>query len=427
MDRGDTRLFRSLYPHAVSSRLGLYLHIPFCRVKCPYCSFVVFVRRDHLRDDYVRALASEVVLADRDLDPDAVGVPRRPDGRFPVDTVYLGGGTPSLLSTAQLASLLDAIRGTFDVSSDAEITVETEPGTTDATSFSDLAALGVNRVTLGVQSFHPHHLHALGRAHSAEDARAAVHAARAAGIASLDLDLIFGLPNQTAAEWDADLAAATALGPDHLSLYGLTIEPGTPFGQLHKRGALPLPEEDAAADMMRAAMGAAQRAGLEHYEISNFARPGHASRHNRSYWEGSAYLGLGVGAHGFLPHGGAHARGERSWNLRSPEQHIAAVRAGTLPVEGRESLDEDAQVLEGLYLGLRQRRGLDRASFRRRHGFDPVVSTNPTVRQLLKQRWIRWDANFLSLTEEGVIIADYVIGELGASLDTLRGSDTVGS
>jgi oxygen-independent coproporphyrinogen-3 oxidase len=405
--------------------LGLYLHIPFCRVKCPYCSFVVYVRREHVRERYLAALVAEMRLRDAAALPEELGIPRDADGRLPVGTVYLGGGTPSLLTPAQLGALLAAARETFAVRPDAEITVETEPGTTDRETFAALVALGVNRVTIGVQSFQPHHLARLGRAHGPEDARMAIRAARNAGVRSVDLDLMFGLPDQTVAEWERDLDEALAHSPDHLSLYNLTVEPGTPFSQAAGRGALPLPEEDAQAAMMRIAMARCAERGLPQYEISNFARPGHASRHNAGYWSGAPYLGLGVGAHGYLPRGGAHGLGHRWWNVRVPERYVQQIGDGALPVQEGEDLDRPAALLEALFLGLRQRRGIDRAAFASRFGVDVFDAGGATARQLVHAGCLSVEARWVKLTEDGVIIADYVIGKLARSLDTPEGSDTV--
>jgi len=409
----------------VPSSIGLYVHIPFCRVKCPYCSFVVYVRRDHLRDAYVSALVDEIRMRADALEETSVAVTRDSTGRFPVSTLYFGGGTPSLLRPDQLGALIEAVRSAFSVEKDAEVTVETEPGTTSAASFTTLRGLGVNRVTIGVQSFHQQHLSELGRAHSPEDARSAVRAARSAGIRSLDLDLMFGLPHQTLAQWQTDLDEALALKPDHLSLYNLTVEPGTPYGQREKRGELPLPEEELQAEMMRTAMRRCYAAGLPQYEISNFARPGHESRHNSGYWNGAPYLGIGVGAHGFLPTGGTNGWGFRSWNVRTPERLIEHLAAGRLPVESGEDLDSASAALEALYLGLRQRRGLDRVAFAVRFGNDRF-DTDPRVTRLVQGGWLDLNSRWARLTEAGVIIADYIISELGASLDTPGRSDTVG-
>ncbi len=424
MDRDYTVLFRSTL-RSMSRSLALYMHIPFCRVKCPYCSFVVYTRRAHVREDYLNALVAELDLRIASLTEEETRVARGPDGRFPLGTVYLGGGTPSLLSTETLGGLLDAVRSRFALVNDAEVTVETEPGTTDAETFAALTGHGVNRVTIGVQSFDDVHLATLGRAHSGSDARAAIAACREGGITNLDLDLMFGLPGQTLASWRADLAEAVAHAPEHLSLYNLTLEPGTPFAQRAARGTLSLPEEETQAKMMRAAMSTSAKAGLVHYEISNFARPGFASRHNRSYWTGDAYLGIGVGAHGFLPGGGKHGLGRRWWNVRAPERYADTVRGGQLPEEGAEELGREAALLEALYLGLRQRSGLDLASLPRRFGIRLTPEADAMLEDFALRGLIAREAQTIKLTQESVIIADYAIGELVGLLDTAVGSDTV--
>ncbi len=401
------------------------MHIPFCRVKCPSCSLVVYTRRSHVREDYLDALVTELDLRIASLNEEDAQVTRSPDGRFPLDTVYLGGGTPSLLPTETLGKLLDAVRSRFALVDDAEVTVETEPGTTDAETFAALAGHGVNRVTIGVQSFDDTHLTTLGRAHSGADARAAIAACREGGITNLDLDLMFGLPGQTLASWQADLAEAVSHTPKHLSLYNLTVEPGTPFAQRAARGTLSLPEEETQAEMMRAAISTSAKAGLVQYEISNFARHGYASRHNRSYWTGDAYLGIGVGAHGFLPGGGTHGLGRRWWNVRAPERYVETVRGGQLPEEGAENLDREAALLEALYLGLRQRSGLDLDSLARRFGVRLAPEAHGMLEDFAHHGLIVREAQTIKLTQKSVIIADYAISKLMRLLDTAVGSDTV--
>jgi len=442
MDRGGTPLFRSLYPVSVRDPgtsvtdetregsppgLGVYLHVPFCRVKCPYCAFVVYTGREHIRDDYVEAMVTQLEREAGGTDARAAGVSRGADGRLPVRSIYLGGGTPTALPVDRLTRLLDAVRLHFDVADGAEITVETEPGTTSAEVFEGLVAAGVNRVTIGVQSFSQEHLATLGRPHGVDAAHEAVAHARQAGVGSLDLDLMFGYPGQDPADWHADLDAALAHRPEHLSLYNLTVEPGTPYATRAKAGDLPLPAEDTQAEMMRAALGRCAEAGLAHYEISNFARPGHTSRHNASYWNRRPYLGIGVGAHGFLPFGGAHGHGKRWWSVRSPARYVAAVREGGTPEDEAEDLDREAAIIEAAYLGLRQRAGLDRGAFEDRFGPRPLAGAAGEIRRLVESGAICEDGDRLALTDNGVIIADYAISRIVGSLDTFWGFDTVDS
>lgn len=401
--------------------LGVYVHVPFCRVKCPYCSFNVYVKRHEVRAAYVDALVSEVRLH-ADALAQAPFLSRAPDGRALVSSIYLGGGTPTLLDPSDLARIVEAVRTSFSVVPDAELTVESEPGTTTTDVFAALAELGANRLTIGVQSFQPALLERLGRPHSADEARRAVADARAAGVSNLDLDLIFGAPEQTLSDWRADLDAALALGPEHLSLYNLTIEPGTPFHTAHGKGLLPLPDEDVQADMLRAAIHACAAAGLDHYELSNFARAGRRSRHNQGYWQGRPYLGVGAGAHGFLP---SPPHGRRWWNLRSPAHYVEAVRSGRLPVDASEDLDAHQALLEALFLGLRQRDGLDVAALGRRFG-GGIADGVRAASALPVPDLVTWDGDRLRLTNNGVIIADSVIEALSRRLDSTDAFDTVG-
>lgn len=400
--------------------LGVYVHIPFCRVKCPYCSFNVYVKRHDLRAAYVDALISEVRLH-ADAVADAPFLARATDGRALVSSIYLGGGTPTLLAPSDLARIVEAVRSSFAVLPDAELTVETEPGTTTTEVFAALADLGANRLTIGVQSFQPALLERLGRPHSGDDARRAVAGARAAGVSNLDLDLMFGAPGQTASDWHADLDAALALGPEHLSLYNLTIEPGTPFHTAHGKGLLPLPDEDVQADMLRDAIRTCAAGGLEHYELSNFARPGSRSRHNQGYWQGRPYLGVGAGAHGFLP---SPPHGRRWWNLRSPARYVQTVQGGRLPVDSTEVLDAEQALLEALFLGLRQRDGLDAATLETRFGAG-IVAALRSASSLPVPDLVSWEADRLRLTDNGVIIADSVIETLSRRLDSTVAFDTV--
>ena len=391
--------------------IGLYFHVPFCRVRCPYCSFNVYTRRGHLASEYVERLADELRLRADALPDDAI-----------VDTIYFGGGTPTLLPAASLARLVRAARDRLPVVDAPEITVETEPGTTNAVVFEELRAVAT-RVTVGVQSFDDAALARIGRPHDAAGARKAVRDARSAGFDNIDLDLMFGLPGQELAGWEADLDAALEMAPEHLSLYNLTIEPHTSFATAQRAGRLALPDEDVQAAMLERALRGAGSAGLLHYETSNFARPGFRSRHNAAYWSGRPYLGLGAGAHGFLP---ADSRwGTRYWNLRPPERWMDRLAEGRRPEEGREELDRDQALLEAVLLGLRQRDGVDRPAFAQRFGFDLVHRLGAAATALKERRLISIDPNCLKLTEAGVMLTDSVTSTVAASLDRAPGSDTL--
>lgn len=384
--------------------VGIYIHVPFCRVRCPYCSFNVYTRRGHLAEAYAGALIDEL-----DARLEAL-----PDGAV-VDTIYFGGGTPTLLAPSVLADLVDAVAARLPLSSATEITVETEPGTTSPDVFAALRSFAT-RITIGAQSFDDEALTRIGRPHDAATARQAFAQARAAGFTNIDLDLMFGLPGQSRAAWEADLDAAVSLGPEHLSLYNLTVEPFTTFATALKKGRLPLPPEDDQAAMLRHALARCGEAGLEHYETSNFARAGFRSRHNQAYWTGRPWLGIGAGAHGFLPTG---PWGTRWWNVRPPERWMARIAEGALPEDGREELDREQALLEALMLGLRQRDGLDRSDLRDRFGADVDLRLEAAAGSLAEEGLLRIDPDCLKLTEAGVILTDSITSTLARSLDTM--------
>ena len=290
---------------------ALYLHIPFCRARCSYCDFNTYTTIGDLQGEYVAALAREIRL---------VGESGRAAGGRPVSvhTIFFGGGTPSLLTPEQTAVLLSAARDSFALAPDAEITMEANPGTVDEAWLAAVRALGVNRLSFGVQSALPHELTLLGREHDFAAAVSALAAARAAGFDNLNLDLIYGLPGQSVADWRRTLDAALPLGVEHISLYCLTIEPGTPMQRWLHNGTIMAPDPDTAADQYEAACHALAAAGYGHYEISNWARPGRECRHNVVYWRNEPYLGLGAGAHGM-------AGGYRYQVVRQPRTYIKRI------------------------------------------------------------------------------------------------------
>jgi oxygen-independent coproporphyrinogen-3 oxidase len=336
--------------------LSLYLHVPFCHTRCYYCDFNTYAGLLSLREPYVRALLTEIELA-AEMAQTATGGPRR------VRTVYFGGGTPSLLSADQIQRLLAACRRVFVVDSEAEISLEANPGTLSSPHLQALRAAGVNRLSLGAQSFDPHLLKLLGRTHSPEDVAQAVRAARTAGFTSLNLDLMFGLPEQTMAQWRETLLRALELAPDHLSLYSLIVEEGTPFFHWVQEGRLVPADEDLCAEMYEYADALLQEAGYVNYEISNWARPGHECRHNLTYWLNLPYLGLGAGAHSCFG-------GRRFSNVREPRQYIRLLASRQRPEAESELLSREMQMAETAILALRTARGLSLLAFRERFGLD---------------------------------------------------------
>ncbi len=386
-------------PGAAMRPLALYLHIPYCLSRCHYCDFNTYVLDGPQSREYVRALAAEIRHQGAVLD----GQGRR------VETIFFGGGTPSILPAEDLCALLGACRAAFSISPEAEITLEANPETVTSEAFAALRRGGFNRVSLGVQALHAGLLQVLGRPHTPARAAEAFAAVRAAGFRNVNLDVMFGLPGQLLRDWRRTLEGVVSLAPEHLSTYGLTVEDGTLFGRLHREGALRLPPEGAHLAMYREALRCLPAAGYRRYEVSNFARPGFECRHNLTYWRQGEYLGLGAGAHGYLG-------GVRYMNQRLPAAYIAAViRQGTAVATGEHPSPVE-QAEEALMLGLRLADGLDLAAFAAWFGLpDPPV--DPAVLARLEELGlIAAGAGLLRLTEAGLAVSDTVITDLAASL-----------
>jgi oxygen-independent coproporphyrinogen-3 oxidase len=371
--------------------LGLYLHIPFCVARCGYCDFNTYLHDPALARAYVDALCGEIA---------AWGGRPEVRGR-PAATVFFGGGTPSLLAPGEVERVLGAVRAVFPPAPGAEVTLEANPGTVDRAGLAGFRAAGVNRLSLGVQAFQDRLLRVAGRDHTAAQARRAVADARAAGFANLSLDLIFALPGQTLDEWEATLAEAVALAPEHLSAYGLTYEEGTPFHRDRRAGRLRPVDEEAEANMFEMAGARLAGAGYERYEISNFARPGFRSAHNQIYWRCEDYLGLGAGAHSCLG-------GRRTFNRRLPQEYIAAVwREGTAQAGG-EDLTPRQRLGEAMVLGLRLREGVDLEALAARFAPWGLAPDAAALERLDGAGLLERDGPRLRLTERGVRLANEV-------------------
>ena len=373
---------------------ALYVHVPWCRRVCPYCDFNVYAAAEPPEPAYVEAMAAEL----------GAWAGRAPCRGRRAKSVYLGGGTPSLLSPAAIATVLDAVAHTFGIAGSAEVTLEANPGTVTRERLAGYRAAGVNRLSLGAQSFHAGHLRTLGRDHGAADIRAAAVAARAAGFANLSLDLIFAVPGETLAEWEDDLGAALALAPEHVSAYALTYEAGTPFHAWRASGRLRPVDEDGEAAMAEAALVRLEAAGYGRYEVSSFARPGFAARHNTSYWDGSDYLGLGAGAHSFSAE---PAPGRRWANERLPKRYAAAVRERGTAVASEERLTAAQARGEFCFTGLRQTAGVDLGRFRRRFGV-ALDAAFPHVERLVADGLVEASGGHMRLTARGFRHADTV-------------------
>ena len=322
---------------------GLYVHVPFCLTRCGYCDFNAYAGLDHLANRYTRALTREADLHANQWSDE--------QGPIGFASLFIGGGTPTTLPAEELVKLLDHLQSSFLFLAAPEITVEANPDTVDFAYFAALLAGGVTRVSMGAQSFDAAVLRSLERVHSADSVRAAFAAARAAGVANLSLDLIYGAEGETDASWTATLEETIALGPEHVSAYALTVEPNTPLGRQVAAGLRPAPDPDVQADRYEIACRLLSRAGYLHYEISNWALRGARCVHNEGYWEGRPYLGLGAGAHAFRD-------GRRWWNVRPPQEYLAMVESGRLPVGGEEHLTDDERQTERLLLGLRMAEGV---------------------------------------------------------------------
>jgi oxygen-independent coproporphyrinogen-3 oxidase len=361
---------------------GLYVHIPFCLTRCGYCDFNTYAGLDHLAGGYVEALLREADVAS----PEWSGVP--------FVSLFLGGGTPTMLPSASFARLLDHMRALFSFVPDPEVTSEANPDTVDEAYLSGIRSAGVNRLSVGVQSFEPDVLRSLERVHSPESARAAFGAARRAGFDNVNLDLIYGAYGETLGSWQRTVEEAVALRPEHLSCYALTIEPATPLGRKVAAGLMPPSDPDLQADMYDLACEKLGEAGYEHYEISNWALPGHRCRHNIGYWESRAYLGLGAGAH-------SCRAGRRWWNVRPPQQYIAMVASGKLPVGGEECLSQEERRMERLLLGLRTADGVST---------DRVAES--TVEELAAAGLAVRHNHRVALTDRGMLLANGIVLDL---------------
>jgi len=408
------------------------VHIPFCQHKCAYCDFNSYAGLG--RDEQERYVAA--LLAEMDL------WAARPELRGEqVATVFVGGGTPTLLEGRLLARVLTGVRARFPLAPDAEVTVEANPGTVDVAGekLHLLREAGANRISFGAQARQDHLLRRLGRIHTAAEVEEAVAAARRAGFTNISLDLMYGLPGQTPEDFRRTLEWALSLGPTHISAYSLIVEEGTPFYHEWRAGRLDLPPEDAEEAMFREGKALLEANGFEHYEVSNYARPGFKCRHNLIYWRNEHYLGLGCGAHSFLrlaaplPNLGAPRPGlsasrvqggspvetapgkpgqqYRFWNLKHPGTYQAALAQGVLPVEAGEPIDRREEMAETMFIGLRLLEGVSRRRFAGRFGQELEEVYGPAIGRLVAQGLLEWNGEWLRLTERGLRLGNVVWAE----------------
>lgn len=372
---------------------GLYLHIPFCERKCIYCSFYS-VETLESRERFLAALLREIEMRADLLDASG-------DAPAEYETIFFGGGTPSLLSPDELASILDPLRRRFQVRPDAECTMECNPGALTAEWLEGYRALGVNRLSFGVQSFHDDELQFLSRIHSAEEARRSIALAREV-FDNVSLDLIFALPGQTRDRWRSNLVEGVRLGTQHISAYSLIFEEGTRLNAMRLAGEVSPASDHLDADMYAETMETLGAEGFEQYEVSNYARPGHECRHNLGYWERRDYISFGPSAHSFLRAGG---RQERWANISNLTTYLGAMESERLPTASHELLTSQVILDEIVMLGLRSR-GIDREEFRNVVGLDLPEATPVQVRMLLDEGYAVLNERRLSLTPRGYPFAD---------------------
>ena len=373
--------------------LALYVHWPFCVSKCPYCDF-----NSHVRESVDQTVWREALLAD--LRHEAALLSGRAVG-----SIFFGGGTPSLMPPETVAAVIAEAEALWGLADDVEITLEANPNSVEVANFADLAAAGVNRVSIGVQSFDAEVLEFLGRAHSEDEARRAISTAQAL-FARVSFDLIYARPGQSLAAWERELAGALAFGTDHLSLYQLTIEPGTRFATLAAKGDLTIPDGDAAADLFDATQAMARAAGLPRSEVSNHARMGQESRHNLAYWRYADYAGIGPGAHG-------RRLGQATERHKKPENFIAAVTRNGHGLKVEADLPPHERATEAMLMGLRLTEGVDLARIEARSGLAREAFVDAgAVAQLAGQGLMRQGGDRLAVTEQGILLLDSILSEV---------------
>jgi oxygen-independent coproporphyrinogen III oxidase len=385
-------------PHAIIKFIemqpaGIYIHIPFCRARCSYCDFATGAYEGALAERYVRAVESEIK---------SFPSTRLTEIALDADTIYFGGGTPSLLAPRQVARLLEAVRNRFRVLPCAEVTMEMNPGTVTLEALREFRAAGVNRASFGAQTFDDFELKRLGRTHTADDVGRTFSLLREAGFTNVSFDLIAGLPGQTLSGWSRNLDKALALRPEHLSFYILEVHEGTPLAEQIKRGAQPLPDDDLAAEMYRMMLERAREEGYEHYEISNLCLPGNASQHNTKYWTGEAVYGFGCSAHSY------DGRRTRWSNERDAARYTELIEKTRAAIVETIELDERAARAEAIFLGLRLMRGISLSEHRARFGADLRADYITDLERLSAAGLIKLEEDSMKLTTSGVLLSNEV-------------------
>jgi oxygen-independent coproporphyrinogen-3 oxidase len=373
--------------------LGLYLHFPFCISKCPYCDFNSYqLKEENQISSYISAFYQEITTYSKKLKKNNI------------KTIYLGGGTPTILSGVQIYNILEFCKSKFTIDKDAEITIEANPGTLDGEKLKLLIESGINRLSLGAQSFNNLFLKKLGRIHNTQDIIDSYYLAREKGFNNINIDIMFALPGQTKEDLQVTLKKAISLKPDHLSLYNLTIKPGTEYYKKYKKGKLKLPTEDEEYDMYNWAINFLEESDFEHYEISNFARPYKKSMHNLIYWQNKPYLGIGAGAYSFI-------KGYRYMNYENPARYIKEIMSDKLPVDNGEKLSLRKRMIETIILGLRTKDGVGYKKFKTRFGVNLNDIFSKQVNKLVNLGLLQKDNYRIKLTKKGIFLANTVFRE----------------
>ncbi len=392
--------------------LGIYIHIPFCIKKCSYCDFNSYSSMEGIINEYVEAVKKEFSLYSPELKD------------YGIISIFFGGGTPTILESGQLIVILELCRRLFNLTTDAEITIEANPETFTADKLSELRKGGFNRISIGVQSFNDRFLKKLGRIHDSKKAYQGILSARDAGFKNISIDLMFGIPDETLSDWESDIKTAIELNPEHISTYNLTIEKGTLFEKLYSEAKAShcLPDEDRQLEMYEKGIELLIKSGYEHYEISNFAKHGKKCLHNQIYWRNEEYLGIGAGAYSYI-------NGERRWNLKNPMEYIEAIKSEELRVKkgvlqnsklkaqssqlisGSERLEMKGVMGETIMMGLRMLEGINLQNFKKRFGVEIKSTFSDVISRLLSNNLIIFDNGNLKLTHKGLLFYNDVSAE----------------
>jgi oxygen-independent coproporphyrinogen-3 oxidase len=370
---------------------GIYLHIPFCKQACHYCDFHFSTNQEN-KSKLAECIARELLLQKGYI------------GEEVVNTIYFGGGTPSLLSATELNAIFNSIHNNFKLDADAEVTLEANPDDLNPGLLKTLLSAGINRLSIGIQSFDDEILRYLNRAHSATEAETCVHQSRLYGFDNISIDLIYAIPGQSMDQWNRNIERATALNPEHISAYSLTIEKKTAFGNWFEKGKLIPVEDDLAAAQLETLIDELSKKGYEHYEISNFSKPGLHSRHNSSYWSGQKYLGVGPGAH-------SYNSVSRQFNVANNSLYISSLTDDKIPFE-IETLSREDHINEYLLTSLRTNRGADLSLMVAKFNYDLVVQNKEYIDSILLNKVAVIEKGFLKLTGKGRLLADKISSDL---------------